>query len=234
MLEKINKSINLFMQNWMLFSMIVLTVWLPASILLVYLRWYVFPEMTGGDELQILAKEYRVQGLIETIFGPFCTGALIYALAQIKQDAMPTYGECMAHAARRSFKLVGTRIGTGLIVVGGFLLLIVPGIILALRYALTDTVVTLDRIDGANARKYSAQLTEGKRGELLGTMIISFSLVLLASVFVSLLFSMFISEAEGGIFVLDVLYECLIQLAITVITTTILFLFYWESKEQES
>ncbi len=234
MWEKISKSMGLFMQNWMLFSMIVLTVWLPASILLVYLRWYVFPEMTGGDEMQMFVKEYRFTALIETIFGPFCIGALIYALAQIKQDTMPTYGDCMAHAARRSFKLVGTRIGTGFIVLGGFLLLIVPGIILALRYALTDIVVTLDRIDGSNARKYSAQLTEGKRGKLLGAMIVSFSLVLLASMFVSLLFSMFISEPGSGIFVLDVIDECLLQLGINVITTTILFLFYWESKGQES
>ncbi|MCT7969979.1 hypothetical protein NG799_27065 [Laspinema sp. D1] len=234
MWEKFSKSLGLFMQNWMLFSMIVLTVWLPASILIVYLRWYVFPEMTGGDEMQMFVKEYRVQGLIETIFGPFCIGALIYALAQIKQDAMPSYGDCMAHAARRSFKLVGTRIGTGLIVLGGFLLLVVPGIILALRYALTDIVVTLDRMEGSQARKYSAQLTEGKRGKLLGTLIVSFSLVLLASTFISLLFSLIVSESGSGIFVLDVIYECLLQLGINVILTTVLFLFYWESKEQES
>ncbi len=184
--------------------------------------------------MRMFVKEYRFTQLIDTIFGPFYLGALIYALAQIKQDVMPSYGECMAHAAHRSFKLMITRLTTKFIILGGLLLLVVPGVILALQYLLTDVVVVLDGMEGSQARKYSTQLTHGKRVELLGTLIIYQGLIILGVALASLLFSIVVPEQANGIFALDVIYECVFQVLTTVILPTILFLFYWESKHKES
>ncbi|NEQ66027.1 MAG: hypothetical protein F6K21_11095, partial [Symploca sp. SIO2D2] len=65
MIQKIREATQLLTTNLVLFSSIVLTVWLPGAILLVYLRLYVFPETTGGDEWSIFVQELRVANAIE-------------------------------------------------------------------------------------------------------------------------------------------------------------------------
>ena len=105
MIQKIRQATILFFNNWKLFGSIVLTVWLPGSILLVYLRLYVFPATAGGDEMKMLMQEIRVSNLIEAIFGPFYVGALIYDASRITKEMPVDYVQSMTHAASRSFKL---------------------------------------------------------------------------------------------------------------------------------
>ena len=65
MIQKIREAIALLTTHLSLFSLIVMTVWLPGSILLVYLRLYVFPETAGVDEFRLFAQEVRVYNVIE-------------------------------------------------------------------------------------------------------------------------------------------------------------------------
>jgi hypothetical protein len=83
MIQKIREAIGLFTTNLSLFSLIVLTVWLPGSILSVYLRLYVFPEIAGGDEFRIAFEEFRVESAIEVVFGPLYVGAILYTAFQL-------------------------------------------------------------------------------------------------------------------------------------------------------
>ena len=174
MIQKIREATNLFTENLTLLSSIVMTVWLPGSILLVYLRMYVFPETMGGDEYRIFIQELRIAYAIELAFGPICIGAILHAASQIKQGLRATYSSSMSYAARKSFKLLTTRFVTGLIVGVGFIALIIPGIILSLRFALIDEIVVLEGKTGASARNLSTELTQGKRWNILGSMILAF------------------------------------------------------------
>jgi hypothetical protein len=88
MIQKIREAIKLFAKNWKLFSLIVLTVWLPGSILLVYLRLHVFPQTASGDELQMFLQEMRVSNVIELAFGPIYVGAILHAAAQFKKGLL--------------------------------------------------------------------------------------------------------------------------------------------------
>ena len=232
MIQKIREAIGLFMANPVLFSSLVLTVWLPGSILLVYLRLYVFPETTGGDELRIFAQEFRVSNAIELAFGPIYTGAILYAASQLKQGLRATYRESMARGARRSFKLLATRIGTGLIVFVGFIAFIIPGIILALRFALIDAVVVLDGVEGGQARNLSTKLTQAKRWSILGALTLAFIGVIVAILVASFVFYLplaLIGQDEN--FVVAVITDCIANVLL-VLPTLVLFLFYWDAKNQ--
>lgn len=234
MIQKIREAIGLFAANFSLFSLIVLTVWLPGSILLVYLRLYVFPETTGGDEFRIFVQEYRISNAIELAFGPLYVGAMLYAASQLKKGLRPTYRESMAHGARRSFKLLGTRIGTGLIVFVGFIALIIPGVILALRFALIDAIVVLEGLQGASARNLSVQLTRGKRWNILGTMILAFIGLTIAIFLVSFILYLplgFAGQDEN--FFVAVICECVNNLLLSLFPI-VLFLFYWDAKKDQS
>jgi hypothetical protein len=234
MIQKIREAIGLFTKNLSLFSLIVLTVWLPGSILLVYLRLYVFPDTTGGDEFRIFVQEYRVSNVIELAFGPLYTGAILYAASQLKKGLHPTYSESMAHAVRKSFKLLGTRIGTGLIILLGLIALIIPGVILALRFALIDAIVVLEGVDGASARNLSVQLTRGKRWNILGTMILTFIGLIVAIFLVSFILYLLLGLAgQDENFVVAVICECVNNILLSLLTI-VLFLFYWDAKNEPS
>jgi hypothetical protein len=232
MIQKIRESIRLFAANWKLFSLIVLTVWLPGSILLTYLRLYVFPGTFGGNEFKILAQEYRVSNAIELAFGPIYVGALLHAASQWKKGLGTSYSESMTHAARRSFKLLGTRIGTGLIVGLGLIALVIPGIFLALRFALIDAVVVLEGAEGANARQLSTEMTQGKRWSILGTMVLTFIGLFMISALVAFILYLPLSlVGQEENFAIALIYECINSVLFSLLNI-VLFSFYWDAKNQ--
>ena len=232
MIQKIREATGLLTANLALFSSIVLTVWLPGSILLVYLRLYVFPEEFGGDEWHIFFQELRVHNLIEAAFDPVYVGAILYAASQLKQGLHPTYGESMTHGARRSLRLLTTRIWTNLIVFGGLIALIIPGVVMALRFALIDEVVVLEGTEYKNAQNLSAKLTQGKRWNILGTIIVTFIGLLILVFLTSLILYLSLSlVGQDENFVIAVINECIMNI-LFVLPTIVLFLFYWDAKKQ--
>ena len=236
MIQKISEAIKLLLSNFTLFSQIILTVWLPGSILVVFLRLYVFPDIAGGDELRSLAMELRVSNLIELSCGPIYVGALLYALSQIKQGFAINYREAMSHGATRSFKLLATRISTGLIVFLGFIALIIPGVILGLRFALVDMVVVLEGINGSNARRRSTELTKRKRWKIFGATIITIlGILLFNALSSSLLYSpLSVIGQEGNVFLNFIVgvTDFGISSIVIAVLYIVLFLYYWEAKER--
>ena len=233
MIQKIREAIGLFASNFVLFSLIILTVWLPGSILLIYLRLYVFPGMTGGDELPMTLEEVRASQFIEGSFGTIYVGALIHALAQLKLGLYPTYRESMTYAGKKCFKLFKTRFATGFIVIGGLILSIVPGIVFALRYALIDAVVLLEDVEGPKARKLSVNLTEGKRWKIFWTMILTYLGLFITLITVSFILYLPLSLiGQQDNFGVELIYQCLASI-LAALPIIILFLFYWDAKNQQ-
>lgn len=230
MISEIRGATKLFFKNFQLFSALVLTVWLPASILLVYLRLYVFPEMTGGDEWQMALQEIRISSLIELTFNPLYVGAILYAASRFQQGQKTSYGEAMAHGARKSFKLLGTRLLAGILTALGLLAFVAPGIFIALRFSLIDSIVVLEGSTGFQAGNISYQLTKGKGLDIFLTVItVGVTLIipfLLVDSFLSL-----IGQSEN--IILQVFYECFYNI-IFVIPTLVLFLFYWEARHPKA
>ena len=120
-------------------------------------------------------------------FGPLYTGAILYAASRLKQGLNPTYSESMTYAAGRSLQLLGTRIGTGLIIFLGLIAFIIPGIVLMLHFVLIDAIVVLEGVQGQDARNLSVELTQGKRWNILGTVILNFIGLIIAIAVVSLM-----------------------------------------------
>ena len=233
MIQKIREAIGLFTTNLPLFSLIVLTVWLPGSILLVYLRLYVFPATTGGDEFRLIVQELRVSNAIELAFGPLYVGATLYAASQLKKGLRPTYRESMVHAGRRSFKLLGTRMGTGLIVFAGLIALIIPGVFLLLRFALIDAIVVLEGLQGASARNLSVKLTQGKKWYILGTMILTLiGLTIVISLVSFILYLPLGLAGQNENFLVAVICECISNILLSLLTI-VLFLFYLDAKNEQ-
>lgn len=235
MLQKINKAILLLTSNLIFFSQIVLTVWLPGSILVVFLRLYVFPAMF--DELQANSIASLISNIIELALSPLYVSALLYALSKIEQGLTTNYQNSIDYAEKRVFKLLATRISTGLIVLLGLIAFIIPGIILSLRFALIDMVVVLEDVNGSNARQRSAELTKDKRWEIFGAIvIITVGTLLFNSILSSLLSLPLVLIQQSGNLIAVFTYinstiYILISSIISVVSYIVLFLYYWETKK---
>ena len=110
----------------------------------------------------------------------------------------------------------------------------IPGVILALRFALIDAIVVLEGVDGASARNLSVKLTRGKRWNILGTMILTFIGLIVAIFLVSFILYLLLGLAgQDENFVVAVICECVNNILLSLFTI-VLFLFYWDAKNEPS
>lgn len=233
MLSKLQEAIALFVKNLGLFSQIILTVWLPGSLLIVFLRYFVIPITAGEDQMTMFVQEIRISSFLESLVSPLYGGAIISALAKIKQLEVPTYQQVMRHAASRSLKLFATRFSTSLMIFLGLLALIVPGIILILRYYFIDQIVVLENINGNNARQRSRRLTKGRKGQIFWASLVAWIGTLVTVIALSIVFQTLILEqinlGQGFNFIFDVAFECLSKVIFGFLYV-VSFVFYWDSR----
>ncbi|MBI2929198.1 MAG: hypothetical protein HYY24_26335 [Verrucomicrobia bacterium] len=163
----LNEAVWLWGNRLPLFTAIILTVWLPGNLLINWLAFYVLSE----DDW---AKQIRLTVWIEGIFGPIYLGALVYAVACHKLGQAVSYPQAMAVGLKNWRRLFGTRFLAGLLTLLRLILLIVPGIVLLVRYALIDAIVVLEDTTGQSALRRSTELTNGRRWQIFGAATVLF------------------------------------------------------------
>jgi hypothetical protein len=163
--EKLIEAARLLLSNLGLFAALTLTVWLPGNLLIEYL-------VSRAQNPENPAALMRLNDFIEAVFGPVYVGAMIFALAQRKSGRWVTYSEAMGQGFHHWGRMFGTRFVTGFMILGGFLALIVPGIYMMVKYSLIDHIVVLEETSGREARQRSADLTKGKRWQIVAAGIV--------------------------------------------------------------
>lgn len=223
MLKKFGEAFQILISNLALFSAIVLTVWLPGNALIYFLTHNM------ADDFESIRITLRLTRFIEAIFGPLYIGALIYAVSRIKQGWQVSYLEAMLEGLRNWGTLFGARLLAGLFILLGLIALIVPGIILLLRYSFLDFAVVLEGAGANEARSRSTYLTRNVRWQILGAGVIFIVGFLLVSLLLYLPLAL-VDFLDN--FVLNLFLDCLISV-LYVLFELVLFLYYWEAIEQE-
>lgn len=106
-------------------------------------------------------------GSLLTVIGVFLLqGALTYGAVADLNDRRPSFGECLSHGLRSFLPLIGLAIVMGVAILCGFILLIVPGVLMALAWSVATPVLVVERkgIFGSIGR--SADLTRNYRGAI--------------------------------------------------------------------
>jgi hypothetical protein len=96
---------------------------------------------------------------------PLVQGALTYNISAEYLGERISAAESYRRAARRMLPLIGTQFAAGLVVMLGFLLLIVPGVIFSLWYMIVPPVVLLETLSGGRAMSRSHELMKGNLGK---------------------------------------------------------------------
>jgi len=157
MIRKLTEAFALFLSHWVLFSLIVLTVELPVNIFLNHLSYHIYSDDPP------FGRVFRISSWLYGILSPIYVGAMIYAAGRIKKNESIAYLEAMAVGLRNWIRLLCADLVAYLIISAGLLAFVIPGVILAVRYALIGSVVIFEGAAPAQSRRRSTELTRGKR-----------------------------------------------------------------------
>ncbi len=113
--------------------------------------------------------------ILNMVFTILAQGALVRATITYSQGERASFGDCLATAFSRVLPLIGLAIVSGLAVAFATLLLIVPGIILALMWYVAAPVVVAEREGVFASLSRSSQLTEGERWNLFVVLLVVFA-----------------------------------------------------------
>jgi hypothetical protein len=203
----------------LLFTALVLTIWVPGHLLIELVKANNPNPINPFSLLQL-------NNLIGMFFGPIYAGGILTALANRMSGRRTTYGEALEAGLHHWGRLFGARLVAGLIVGLGFLALIIPGILLAVRYSLIDEVVVLEGTAGRQSRERSRELVRGKGREIFLAGLVSIAMVLAFSALLALVANL--ADPLNNPLV-DASCDCLIDV-FAVFFICLLFLYYWEAR----
>ena len=104
------------------------------------------------------------------------SGVITVAVLRDAHGDTPSLGDCVTVALSRLVPLLVSSVVVGLAVAAGFLLLIIPGLILLAMLALAAPAVIAENLDGVSAVKRSLELTKGTWKEV-GSAVIGVALI---------------------------------------------------------
>ena len=220
MFKRIGEAIGLLVKHFWLFTAIIFTVWLPGNILCNVVNYYV----THQD----LALSLKLPMWIEGIFGPIYIGAMVFALFEIKSGRPVTYRQAMAVGFQKWGSLFAARFVAGFFMLLGLLALVIPGLVLAVRYNFLDEAVIIEGKGTTASRLRSIELTSGWRWQIFGSACLLFVafIILNSAVYVPVGLFDVLDCAPVGI-----ILDCLVDIPYAVIQI-VMFLFYWDAVQK--
>lgn len=106
------------------------------------------------------------------VFGTMATGAMSYGVIQQLRGKPAGVGECVSVGLRRLAAVLGVALLSGLCILGGTLLLIIPGIVLACSLCLATPAAVVEGTGPVESLRRSRFLTDGSRMSLFGTYVV--------------------------------------------------------------
>ncbi len=217
-LGKLAMGFRLLFGNLVIIAPLVLVIWLPANFAIETL---VARSATPDDPMAALPLD----NIVEVFFGPLISGAVISLLAERFQGRKPRVIEVVRSGLQSWGPLFLTRLVVGIILMLGLIALVVPGIVLAVRYAMVDEVVVLEGAGVTVARRRSSDLSRGRGRLIFFSGLIYLTVLLLIGTGIA-----FAQELLPGTNTLGMRVgaQSLLNVLSHVITC-VMFLYYWEA-----
>ena len=176
--EAIGSTVTIFSKNFWLITRLVLVIVTPFE---------VFKALSIGESAgnwQLTIGTIALQAFCSVLIAP----ALIYALMKVMQTGIaPGINESYRWGLSKLGKLLLCSVMVWVLVMLGFVLLIIPGIILFLAFELVYPIAVLEGGSATEILKRSYNLTKGHRLNILGATFVMSVLLTVASAPASML-----------------------------------------------
>jgi len=111
--------------------------------------------------------------IVDLVLGQVVTITLIYGTVQSLRGRPVGIGECLSQGLGRLSAALGIAILSGLGIVIGLVLLIIPGLYLATLWAVAVPVAVVEQAGVGDSFSRSSELTEGRRWRVFGALLVS-------------------------------------------------------------
>jgi hypothetical protein len=172
-------STSILFRHFVPFIGIALVGHLPSLVITLTLR--PAPQVLTG--LNATFWELQAVGLVGTLVTLFAWVMLFYGAVQALHGRPVSIADCASRGLGRFGIAIGVVILAYLGIVAASILLIVPGIILALRWAVAVPVASVEKTGVMESLKRSAELTRGSRWRVLGAGLL-YSLIVAVPIYV--------------------------------------------------
>lgn len=177
--ELLDAAIKLYRFRWKTFMGIVAFVMVPYTFLESYFSYVMVGSIASREVLTtrqavtgaIVAASLALVGFL--FVQPFLTAATARAAVETYQGHQPTVKSTYRFALSRTHSILLVLFLTALAVLGGFILLIVPGIIFMIRFTFAPTVVVVEGLRGRAAMKRSWRLSREFFWKVLGVTLLA-------------------------------------------------------------
>lgn len=173
----LDQSFKLIQENFKLLAGITLPIVIPFALIQGFAQLAMMPVVPQNPNPE--AAKAFMQALVPMMIVmvplflilmyvviPISNAAMVYAISRSYLGLPTSVGSAFKFAVPRLLPLLWTWFLTFLVVVGGMLLCIVPGVIFSFWYALVTQIVILEGIYGWDAMKRSKSLMKGNIGNL--------------------------------------------------------------------
>lgn len=132
------------------------------------------PDQIPTDDATTAALLAGIFGLVTFLFVlPFLTAAIARATAEVYLGGSPGVGEIYRFALARTGSILLVTFLVSLATLGGFIALIIPGIIFYIRFTFSTSVVVVEGRRGRKAMGRSWRLAKGFFWKILGTVLLA-------------------------------------------------------------
>ena len=128
--------------------------------------------------------------LILISLSPLVTVALTTAIAEYYLGRSVSFGQVLRSTLAVFFPITGTFFLMGFAVLGGLLLLVIPGLYLALSFYLVTTVAVIEKCYGRKALRRSRELMRGNLLRALGIVVLSWLMVTVLGMGIGMAFAL--------------------------------------------
>jgi hypothetical protein len=113
-----------------------------------------------------------VTSLVSVVIAVLVQGALTRATVVASEGGKVSFGDSLSTGLRVVLPLIGLAIVSGVGIMLGFLLLVVPGVILALMWSVAVPALVVERVGVFEALRRSYALTSGAKWKIFGLALI--------------------------------------------------------------
>jgi hypothetical protein len=174
--EVLDVAFKLYFRNWAKLVALVALIIVPANIIngliLSSAADFAFKGTLYGSHNSSLTGSSIVIGVV-TIIGAALSGAVAFrATTEAYMGRVPSAGESVRFALRRLLSVLWIYLLAGLGILAGFILLIIPGIYLAVSWCVILPVVMVEGVKGRKALGRSLSLIDTRWWQTFGILIV--------------------------------------------------------------
>jgi hypothetical protein len=226
----LDRAFRLYTSNFSLMLGITAAAYVPFYLIMVIIESRVGVNVQAPSGLSTLLFQIVFMILWASIAFPIASGAATYAISERYLGNEVTIGEALRLALSRFWTLSIAQITATIRVLFGFLLLIVPGILWMLSYALIVPAVLIEGQNATPSLRRSRDLVKGHRGKVFCVMFIINLLQGILALGVSMVSGMIFNSDSAGGAVLNSAMNNLLSIFLTPLGIVATILLYYDMR----